>query len=190
MKKNGTTLRKVFNPWNLQSGYPSLRSQSILSKRLTCKVFWNKELSSACLFFSAAGLTFVLTVPVCAFYCLGKGYASHRDDFCCGKRMAASLCLGDWSRDSQFPCLAKCSETWGIPRCLVEGANRRASHRWTAGGGCPLHKREHSGIRRSCTRGGRIFAGKAQTYARRTPQSAFCDSAFRSDTRSAWCNSS
>ena len=80
MKKNGTTLRKVFNPWNLQSGYPSLRSQSILSKRLTCKVFWNKELSS-CLFFSAAGLTFVLTVPVCAFYCLGKGYASHHDNF-------------------------------------------------------------------------------------------------------------
>jgi hypothetical protein len=72
---------KVFKAWELRWGYPHLRSQSILSKRFTGKVLRNKELVRAAPFFSAAGSGLVLTFPVCAFYCLGKGYASHRDDF-------------------------------------------------------------------------------------------------------------
>jgi hypothetical protein len=33
------------------------------------------------LLFSAAGWGIVLTIPVCAFYCPGKGYASHCEDY-------------------------------------------------------------------------------------------------------------
>jgi hypothetical protein len=82
---------KVFNAWELRSWYPSLCPQSILFKRLTGKVFWNKELASAPLFFSAPGLVVVLTVPVCASYCLGKGYASHHDDFAVENRTPSAF---------------------------------------------------------------------------------------------------
>src|SRR5206468_3257099 len=60
-KKVWTILRKVFNAGNLRSGYPRLRSQSILSKSVRGKVFGNKELDWAPLFFSATGLGVVLT---------------------------------------------------------------------------------------------------------------------------------
>ena len=56
-------------------------------------------------------------IPVCASYYLGKGYASHGGDFCCGKRMAPLLRLGDWIRDSQFPCLAKAARH-GAPQVV------------------------------------------------------------------------
>jgi len=55
VEKIGTTLRKLFIPWDLRSGYPNLCSQRIRCKGLRGKVFRNKELRSASLFFSAAG---------------------------------------------------------------------------------------------------------------------------------------
>jgi hypothetical protein len=119
VKKAWTILRKVFNSWNLRSGYPRLCSQSILSKRVTGKVFGNKELGSAPLFFSATGLGVVLTLPVCASYCLGKGYASHHQNFA----VENGGCPSTFPRGRVLRSLSKnpCG----------------ASLRWTAEGGCP-----------------------------------------------------
>ena len=81
MKKIETIFRKVFNVWELRSRYPSLRPQSILFTGVIGKVFQNKDLRESPRLFSAAGLRVVLTFPVCDSYYLGKGYASHHDDF-------------------------------------------------------------------------------------------------------------
>jgi hypothetical protein len=94
-----------------------LCSQSILSKWVRVKVFWNKELVPAASFVSAAGLGIVLTPPVCASYCLGKGYASQGDDF--------SVENG------------KALELQGLVSAVASEKPCGALLRWTAHGGCP-----------------------------------------------------
>jgi hypothetical protein len=80
-KKFGPFCAKYSIDESCYGGYPNLRPQSILFTRVRGKVFWNKELRWAPLLFSAAGWGIVLTIPVCAFYCPGKGYASHCEDY-------------------------------------------------------------------------------------------------------------